>query len=90
MEKQAALKREIVDKLQAIINSREDLWRAIGELTRTKDYIVAYEDFANRVLMELSTLEKHIGETEETRDLRARASSLIQPQVQQAPSCPVA
>ena len=90
MKNQAALKREIVDKLQGIINSREDLWQEIGKLTRTEGYILANEDFAERVSLELTIIEQHIGETEETRDLRSRIAFLVQQQVQPPPNCPVA
>lgn len=84
------IKREIVYKLQALINSQEGLWREIGKLARTMDYILAHEDFSKRVLMELEVIEHHLGRVKEIEEIRSLISSLSQSPIQQAPIHPAA
>ncbi len=79
------VKREIVYKLQTLINSQEGLWKEIGKLTRTMDYILASEDFSKRVLMEIEVIEQHLGKVKETEEIRDLISSLSQSPIQQSP-----
>jgi hypothetical protein len=58
-------------KLAGLVNAHEGLWRKIGELARTPDYCLI-ETYEERILAELSVIEKEIGickDTEEIRDL---------------------
>lgn len=82
---QREIKRQIVRKLQELINSEKGLWVEIGELARTLDYILAVEDFQKRVLMELDVIEKTLGKTEKTEDIRLLIASLSRSIDQQAP-----
>ncbi|GER94836.1 hypothetical protein A45J_2724 [hot springs metagenome] len=68
-------KHEVLLKLQDIVNSKDDLWREIGKLARTLDYILI-EDFYERILKELEVVEQHIGETEEVKELKDLIVSL--------------
>jgi molybdopterin-guanine dinucleotide biosynthesis protein len=71
-------KHEVLLKLQDIINSYDDidLWREIGKLARTLDYILI-EDFYERILKELEVIEQHIGEAKEVKELKDLIASLI-------------
>lgn len=73
--RQSNPKHEVLLKLQDIINSKDDLWREIGKLARTFDYILI-EDFYERVLKELEVIEQHIGETKEVKELKDLIASL--------------
>lgn len=77
-------KHEVLLKLSAIINSKENLWKEIAELVTTDDYFLLHEDFYGKVLMQVAVLEQYLGETEELSELKSLISSLSQPAVQQA------
>lgn len=74
---------EILYKLYDIINSREDLWQKVAELTGGLDYFLI-EDTYERVLKILDILVKEIGETEDIIGLKSliasSAQQLLQPE----------
>jgi hypothetical protein len=77
-------KHEVLLKLSAIINSKENLWKEIANLIITDKYFLLHEDFYGKVMMQVVVLEQHLGETEETSELKSLISSLTRPAVQQA------
>lgn len=65
----------LIDKgVCEIINSHDGLWRKIGALARTKEYILI-EDPIKKLLRQLDVIEQHIGETERTTEIRCLTSS---------------
>jgi len=68
------LKQQIIIKIQALINSKEGLWREFGQLARSRNY--TSKDFTDRLLDELDLLEKRLGKTEDVLELRDLIVSL--------------
>jgi hypothetical protein len=71
-------KHEVLVKLQNIINCYDDidLWKEIGKLARTMNYIMLTEDFWGRIALELKVIEEHIGDTKEVKELKDLIASL--------------
>lgn len=57
-----------------LINSYDGLWREIGELARSMDYVLIEDPF-KKLLCQLDVIEINIGETNSTRELRYLLSS---------------
>lgn len=64
-------------KLSDLVNANEGLWRKIGELARTLDYCLL-ETYEERILLELSVIEREIGVCKEIEEIRSLISSLSQ------------
>lgn len=58
-----------------LINSHDGLWRKVGELTRTKEYVLITDPY-KKLLRQLDVIEETIGVTERTKQLKHRAVSL--------------
>jgi hypothetical protein len=61
--------------LADLVNTREGLWRKTGKIARTIDYCLI-ETYEERVLAELSIIEREIGICRETEEIRDLISSL--------------
>lgn len=57
--------REICD----LINSHDGLWRKIGELGRTMEYVLIEDPF-KKLLCQLSVIDNNVGATNITKELR--------------------
>jgi len=64
-------------KLFELINSKEGLWREIAELAMTIDFCLI-EDHNERILASLEIIEKELGRSEKTDEIRTLVSDLKQ------------
>jgi|GEM_PF-2222578 len=67
----------ITRKLYDLINSKEGLWRKIAELTMTIDFCLI-EDHNESILARLEIIEKELGRSEKTDEIRTLVSALKQ------------
>lgn len=61
-----------------LINSHDGLWREIGELARTMEYVLIEDPFM-KLLCQLDVIENNVGITSRTRELRRNLISIQYP-----------
>jgi len=64
-------------KLFELINLKEGLWRKIAELAMTIDFCLI-EDHNERILASLEIIEKELGRSEKSDEIRTLVSALKQ------------
>jgi len=86
-------KREILRALDRLIQAHggpwDGLWQDLGQMGRSLDYTLL-DRFEDRILLELTVIERRYGVTPASQALRARVAALSQAATPPAPTPTVA